>query len=237
MKKLDHFLGEIAEANTPDDLAVLFAKQIQSLGFATFAYFNFAVPENDWVAHRHNYGLKWQDRYLDENYGEIDPVFQHGMRARLPFAWGSSDADGLTPRQVQMMHEARDCGLGNGFTVPNKTIGLKPSFISVASDETDAGFQSAIRHNAAELHILSLHFDAHFAELSLPQPIACVLTPRELEVMKWAKDGKTNGEISDILHISGKTVENHFTNIYNKLGVYSRTHAVVKCLTEGLIAP
>jgi len=237
MKKLDHLLGELGEVTTPDTLSDLFSQHIQSLGFSTFAYFNFGVREGDWVAHRHNYGEVWQNRYLEENYADIDPVFEKGMRARLPFAWGGDDVKGLTKVQVKMMHEATACGLGNGLTVPNRTVGLKPSFISVASDETDRAFRQALKHNAHDLHLLSLHFDARFAELASPPAALCHLTPRELECLKWAKDGKSNGEISDILNISGKTVENHFTNIFNKLGVYSRTHAVVKVLTAGLISP
>jgi len=237
MKKLDHLLGELGEVTSPNALSDLFSQHIQSLGFSTFAYFNFGVREGDWVAHRHNYGEVWQNRYLEENYADIDPVFEKGMQARLPFAWGGADVKGLTKPQIKMMHEAKACGLGNGLTVPNRTVGLKPSFISVASDETDRSFRQALEHNAHDLHLLSLHFDARFSELASPQTVLCHLTPRELECLKWAKDGKSNGEISDILNISGKTVENHFTNVFNKLGVYSRTHAVVKVLTAGLISP
>ncbi|WP_135079539.1 LuxR family transcriptional regulator [Terasakiella sp. SH-1] len=237
MNRLQSFIGELSEAKTPDILADLFSVQINSLGFSTFAYFNFGVPEGDWVAHRHNYGSIWEERYLNESYGEIDPVFEHGTTAKLPFAWSCNDSTGMTARQQQMMGEAKECGLGNGLTIPNRSVGFKSSFISVASDEADRAFKQALTHNAADLHLLALHFDAYFADLTLPENSSGPLTARELECLKWAKDGKSNSEISDIMRISTKTVESHFTNVFNKFGVYSRTQAVVRGLTMGLISP
>jgi len=48
------------------------------------------------------------------------------------------------------------------------------------------------------------------------------LTKRELEIATLATDRKTNREIAAALFLSGKTVESHMRNIFNKLGVSSR---------------
>src|SRR5207249_4738962 len=52
-------------------------------------------------------------------------------------------------------------------------------------------------------------------------------TSRELEILKWMKDGKSNSEISDIMKLSVKTIEYHVGNILRKLGAANRTTAVV----------
>ena len=52
-------------------------------------------------------------------------------------------------------------------------------------------------------------------------------TPREMEVLEWAARGKTNIQIGLILDISPRTVTKHLEHIYTKLGVESRTEAVV----------
>jgi DNA-binding CsgD family transcriptional regulator len=53
------------------------------------------------------------------------------------------------------------------------------------------------------------------------------LTDRELEILKWVKDGKSNSEISEIMHLSIKTIEYHVGNLLRKLGATNRTTAVV----------
>ena len=54
------------------------------------------------------------------------------------------------------------------------------------------------------------------------------LTPREAEVMVWVGEGKTNHETATILGISPKTVQHHLEAVFRKLGVESRTAAVVE---------
>jgi len=53
------------------------------------------------------------------------------------------------------------------------------------------------------------------------------LTPREIELLSWVAQGKSNKEIGIILYIRPGTVTTHLKHIYTKLGVYSRTAAVV----------
>lgn len=48
------------------------------------------------------------------------------------------------------------------------------------------------------------------------------LTPRELEVVEWIAEGKRNGEISEILGCSPRTVQKHVQHILEKLFVESR---------------
>ena len=48
------------------------------------------------------------------------------------------------------------------------------------------------------------------------------LSPREVDVLRLAADGRTNHEIADALTLSVRTVERHLSNIYAKLGVDGR---------------
>lgn len=56
------------------------------------------------------------------------------------------------------------------------------------------------------------------------------LTPRELEILGLLSKGFLDKEIAHALHISAWTVHGHAKNIYEKLGVHTRTEAVVKYL-------
>jgi ATP/maltotriose-dependent transcriptional regulator MalT len=52
------------------------------------------------------------------------------------------------------------------------------------------------------------------------------LTPAAVEILRHAGEGRTNEQISRIMHLSVATVERHLTNAYRALGVRNRTQAV-----------
>jgi DNA-binding NarL/FixJ family response regulator len=62
------------------------------------------------------------------------------------------------------------------------------------------------------------------------------LTPRETEVLCLLAEGLSNHQIARRLGLSVRTVESHLTRIYSKLGVGSRTEAVLMAQRKGLLA-
>ncbi|HUU08366.1 MAG TPA: response regulator transcription factor [Dehalococcoidales bacterium] len=61
------------------------------------------------------------------------------------------------------------------------------------------------------------------------------LQSRELDVIKLTARGMSNKDIADELFISERTVQTHLINIFRKLGVNSRTQAVLYALRKGWI--
>jgi DNA-binding NarL/FixJ family response regulator len=59
-----------------------------------------------------------------------------------------------------------------------------------------------------------------------PIPQGRLLTQREAEVLPLLQQGRSNAQISVILHVSVETVRTHARNIYRKLGVSSRRELV-----------
>ena len=59
------------------------------------------------------------------------------------------------------------------------------------------------------------------------------LTAREVEVLRLAAKGMTNREIANELMISARTVQAHLSSVFSKLGVGSRTEAVLYVLRKG----
>jgi DNA-binding NarL/FixJ family response regulator len=62
-----------------------------------------------------------------------------------------------------------------------------------------------------------------------------LLTVRELEVLQLVSRGSRTKEIAADLSVSTRTVEAHLTSIFNKLGVSSRTEAVLRASSKGWI--
>ncbi|MBN0975614.1 helix-turn-helix transcriptional regulator [Pseudomonas hygromyciniae] len=69
------------------------------------------------------------------------------------------------------------------------------------------------------------------AQLALPNK---PLTAKELEILRWATQGKTVWEISRIRCVSQATVKFHLRNIYGKLHVNNRVQAVSEAIKRGL---
>ncbi len=61
------------------------------------------------------------------------------------------------------------------------------------------------------------------------------LTGREMEVLKLLAQGMTNKQIADTLIISDRTVQTHLSNIFGKLGVNSRTEAILIAMKRNLL--
>lgn len=62
------------------------------------------------------------------------------------------------------------------------------------------------------------------------------LSERELEVLDLIATGSSNRDIADSLIISIGTVKRHVTNIHGKLGVHSRTQAIVRAKEVGILS-
>ena len=78
------------------------------------------------------------------------------------------------------------------------------------------------------------------AVLSFLQPDAAstgaafeVLSTREREVLALMTEGLGNADIAARMHISEKTVRNHASNVFDKLGVWSRAQAIVFARDHG----
>ena len=63
------------------------------------------------------------------------------------------------------------------------------------------------------------------------------LTEREKEVLLLVARGLSNRDIGDDLHLSEATVKTHITRVLAKLGLQSRTQAVVFAYEHGLVTP
>jgi DNA-binding NarL/FixJ family response regulator len=64
-----------------------------------------------------------------------------------------------------------------------------------------------------------------------PEPLCALgLTPRVAEVLLWIAQGKTNADIGTILGISESTVKKHVLEIFQKLGVETRSAATLRAL-------
>ncbi len=113
-------------------------------------------------------------------------------------------------------------------------------------DAAPSSVAAALAATAQNLVVLDPSYSAvlsaaHPTEPAAPQfpgdepPLLEELTPRELEVLRLLAEGLPNKSIAQRLDISEHTVKFHVNALLGKLGVASRTEAVVRATRLGLI--
>ncbi|WP_062385762.1 helix-turn-helix transcriptional regulator [Pseudomonas abietaniphila] len=171
----------------------------------------------------------WKDLYCQGRLMIEDPVIRCFRRAMGFLDW--EEAFQTYPPSPAYMAAVEDCQLLPAFSY---------------------GYSSQNRANQGVVTICSLnamsrpltHNDRYLLTSLVPmlhvagkgrQLQTRALTPKELEILKWAREGKTAWEIGLIKEVSEATVKHHFKSIYAKLGVTNRAQAVGEALCRGII--
>lgn len=120
--------------------------------------------------------------------------------------------------------------------LPGLAYGCKSANTQGKSSVTLISLHDLPSPNAADVRyqLSSLTLMLHLVGAK-PRPQAGILSVREMDILGWAKVGKTCWETAKILNISPSTVNYHFKSVYCKLSVSNRTQAVYQALSLGLI--
>jgi LuxR family transcriptional regulator len=180
-----------------------------------------------------DYPLAWQQRYEEAGYLACDPPVQHCGRSRSPVVW----SDAVFAAAPQLWAEARSQGLRVGLAQSSVDWHGVAGMLSVARGH-DALSPAELESVRPAFHWLVQISHLALSRRLVPQvagPPSQALTGRELEALRWTADGKTAGDIGEILNVSEHTVVFHLGNAIRKLNAANKTAAVVKAALLGLL--
>ncbi len=183
----------------------------------------------------------WAARYSAKNYFAVDPIFQEDAPYFRNDAGGvvrdlAEDAKAC-PAVAELLQDAEKHGLGNlliGVSArnPKGAPGCTLFTFDLPEGEERAAFVARLRPR-----LLSLSGTIHASICGCKDAgaVANLLTPREVDCLRWAANGKTDGEIAEILSIARWTVVTYLQNAKIKLNCSNRTSAVATALSLGII--
>lgn len=182
-----------------------------------------------------SYPDEWLRLYWQNGYAEVDPVFRSALKAQGTQIWKHTYREATSEKEKEFIQAAAEFGLVDGITTgsADPACGMS-TFCSFAGDnslETERYFQ-LVEYLGYHFHLALMRTGPrHSGVLD-----RCVkqLSVRELTILNWMKNGKTNWEIAKILNISERTVRFHVESIFSKLDVTSRSHAVATAMEHGL---
>jgi transcriptional regulator EpsA len=175
---------------------------------------------------------------------------RQGLAAEMVELWLSLGAEPMSistraggQAESRLAAEMQSLGLGEALVhgIPNTQMGAGAhyflSFVALNSPSTE-------RHRFL-LELLAPHvYNSYCRALARERPTPLrgdveegeqVITDREVEILKWVREGKSNQEIGMILSISPLTVKNHVQKILRKLQASNRAQAVSKAISMKLL--
>jgi LuxR family transcriptional regulator, quorum-sensing system regulator CviR len=181
-----------------------------------------------------SYASDWLYAYCKNEYAGVDPVLR-SLPSGLPSqTWAQSYSTARSQRQIEFIEEARSFGLTHGITTGllDRRRGFATFFSFAGGDARGlARYRGFLEYLAPYLHrVLMAGTPAAAPER------ARGLSPREMTVLLWMKEGKTNWEIARIVGVTERTVRFHVESIFTKLDASSRTQAVAVALEQGLLS-
>ncbi|HEY1463195.1 MAG TPA: response regulator transcription factor [Terriglobales bacterium] len=161
-------------------------------------------------------------------------------------------AEKLRPQVVVM-----DCALPgiNGLQATRKILQVLPEtavlMLSMHPEETwvhqamEAGARGYVLKNAMDLELGAAIRKVAAGETVLDASLSKSgglkgerdygLTTRELEILQFIVNGKSNKEIATVLNLSANTVAVHRSNIMDALGIHKTAELVVYAIRNGLV--
>jgi DNA-binding CsgD family transcriptional regulator len=169
-----------------------------------------------------------------------DSIAVRALDLDQPFWWNDYAARTSTAaRDRYWLQSLSAMGLRNGATVAVHGSNGMSDVVHIASksDHLPLAADQATLTAASALVFLCCQALRRFDEQTIAAQVTeARLSARELEVLRWCKDGKSYSEIGTIMGISSKTVEFHIANVMRKLGVNQKVTAIVEALRQGLIS-
>ena len=235
------FIEHSSRASSPYELFNRLVECASPLGFDYIAY---ASMEGTGRGGREpavapaimlNFPAAWEKHYRENEYHRIDPVFQYAHVAGRPFFWADLHTlMSLSLEQVKLLEDAVAAGLHDGACVPLYGPKGSVAILSFASSRQCVERSGALAHLnllAAQFHLSYMQF-APAEEAPEKEP---AITRRERECLHWIAQGKSSADIAAILGISENTVNFHIKKVLAKLEVHSRTVAVLRAQSMGIL--
>ncbi|WNO10688.1 LuxR family transcriptional regulator [Teredinibacter sp. KSP-S5-2] len=187
-----------------------------------------------------NYPDEWIKTYFSEKLQKHDPVVKYCFENTSPIRWDKLiKMDKYTDHYGEgVMQRAASLGLVNGLSIPVNTRSGEIAIFSLAS-KRDENIDERMMKVLSYAQVFGALAMDTFQRLRRDEPGRKKekLTPREIECLFWACEGKTTWEISKIVDVSERTIIFHLTSATKKLGAVNRQHAVAKAIISGLVRP
>lgn len=232
----EEFASELVNVQSDRDLDQALKQVSRRLGFDHFAL-SLELRSGSCEAPGlllHDYPEEWAKVYVGFDLAGQDPVRRACDKTFVGFAWGAlGKLIPLTRGDRQMLAVGRECGIGDGYTVPRHLPGLARGTCTFAVG-TGRDLPRRRFAMAEMVGTLALSCALGLSSAQSEEPVP-VLSDRQRECLLWVARGKTAAETAIILGIATETVIQHLKMARERYQVHCKQSLIVSALFDGLI--
>lgn len=184
----------------------------------------------------------FQRDWVEQGLHRVSPVGAVCRMTIRPFCWSAASmtalAEELGGRSGRFWHLTPARGIAGGITVPVHLPRCRVGSVTWTTRDHDVDLAEVLEEHGDLLRLAALRFmDLVYAarQDEAAEPRATPLSDREVECLTWVALGRTDVEISELIHRSSTTARFHVENAMNKLGARNRAQAVAIACQLGLI--
>jgi DNA-binding CsgD family transcriptional regulator len=228
------FIERLPQCKSSQEAGIAFSDVVGPYGFMAAACGESReTPDGrSWEFFFNTWPIEWLREYQENDYVRHDLVPAVARVSVQPFTWReASSTREPTAKQIEHYEWATGLGVVDAFAVP---IHYPGGDFGLCACVADHRIESPSERNA--LQIASLFVHQRCRELggqSGASTAPTLLTPRELECLRWVLKGKSDTDIGKILGISHTTAHFHIERVKKKLGVRTRTQAAAMVVALG----
>ena len=245
------FEEQLALTSSIDDARTLFSACIRNLGYNYFdaSSLHSAMLINPSKAARffvcdYYQGDPW--KYLPKGWPADDELTAQASRSSTPIDYlDYLKTCNNTPSILVQRGMLKTWNVKHAWLFPHNTLGFLRSVTCYMLGKEE-NLDEIFHQTRDELfglsalfidHLEKLHQDTLVNEegLMVINKMPVSFSDTEMTVLQFLSKGRTNKEIADIMHISIHTVRYHLKHIYKKIGVSTRTEAVVAAIDHGYV--
>ena len=160
------------------------------------------------------------------------PITTHCSTTTVPAIWTGRHEGAIFEKDPALVEEFFGWGHRGGWA--QSIMEGAGQFSMLLVDSSDIMSESYLKHEVG-FQLEWIATAVHSAMQRAKKQSVVMLSAREKEVLRWAGDGKTSDQISQILNLSVSTVNFHLRNAMLKLEAPNKTAAVVRAIFLGLL--
>jgi len=234
----ESFLERANRARTTEELVTEFLETVKQHGLDRMVFCletkHHGIDLEPGFGVLQNYPEDWMNYYREKGFARLDPVTLYCKQKKDTFTWAEIPRRmDMSALQFKCLNLGIEAGLHNGICLPLFGPGQFAG-IGLASREKRDSFDGKTDLITAYANHFYIAFQRIHRRKDYKLP-NIGLSYREMEILKWASEGKSKTDIGDILKISDNTVDSHLRRIYKKLDAPNRVVATTKAVSYGLI--